>query len=103
MKQDGRKRAAFILINFFRSLKLSNEEIEKRLNEWNKKNFNPLKEGYIRSQLSWYSRQKSMLPPNCDKPHYKDLGICKKDNFCKFVKNPINYTIKKSLRATLRF
>lgn len=96
IKQDGRKRALFILINFFKSLKLENQEIEKRIQAWNKKNYNPLKEGYIRSQLSWHKRQKAMLPPNCDKPHYKDLVICKPDNFCKFIKNPVNYTIKKS-------
>jgi hypothetical protein len=96
IKQDGRKRALFILINFFKSLKLGEEEIEKKIEEWNKKNYNPLKEGYIRSQLSWHSRQKAMLPPNCDKPHYKDLAVCLRDNFCKFVKNPVNYAIKKS-------
>ncbi len=96
IKQDGRKRALFILLNFLKSLKFDNEEIEKKIEEWNKKNYKPLKEGYIRSQLSWYNKQKSMLPPNCDKPHYKDLAVCKPDNFCKFVKNPVNYTIKKS-------
>jgi len=96
LKQDGRKRALFILLNFFKSLKLSNPEIEKRIEEWNKKNYKPLKEGYIRSQLSWHERQKSVLPPNCDKSHYKDLAVCKPDSLCKFVKNPVNYTIKKS-------
>ncbi len=96
VKQDGRKRALFILINFFKSLKLGNPDIEKRIEEWNKKNYKPLKEGYIRSQLSWHERQKAVLPPNCDKPHYKDLAICKPDGFCRYVKNPVNYTIKKS-------
>jgi len=96
IKQDGRKRALFIIINFFRSLKLAEEEIEKKIEEWNKKNYQPLKEGYVRSQLNWHSRQKPMLPPNCDKSHYKDLSICLKDNFCKFIKNPVNYTIKKN-------
>mgnify|MGYP001619768780 CR=1 FL=1 len=96
IKQDGRKRALFILINFFKSLKLSEEEIEKRIEEWNNKNYKPLKQGYITSQLNWYRRQKIMLPPNCDKPHYKDLAVCHPDGFCKFIKNPVNYTIKKS-------
>ncbi len=96
IKQDGRKRALFILINFFKSLKLSEQEIEKKIEEWNKKNYHLLKQGYIKSQLLWHKRQKPMLPPNCDKPHYKDLTICKPDNFCKFIKNPVNYTIKKS-------
>ncbi len=96
IKQDGRKRALFILINFFKSLKLGEEEIEKKIEEWNQKNYNPLKEGYVRSQLNWHSRQKAMLPPNCDKSHYKDLAVCLKDNFCNFVKNPVNYTVKKN-------
>lgn len=96
LKQDGRKRALFILLNFFKSLKLSQPEIEKRIDEWNKKNYKPLKEGYVRSQLSWHERQKSVLPPNCDKPHYKDLAVCKPDSLCRFVKNPVNYTVKKS-------
>lgn len=96
MKQDGRKRALFILINFFKSLKLSNEEIESKIEEWNKKNYKPLNQGYIKSQLSWHSKQKSVLPPNCIRENYKDLAICKKDNFCNTIKNPVNYTIKKS-------
>lgn len=96
VKQDGRKRALFILLNFFKSLKLSHPEIEGRTEEWNKKNYKPLKEGYVRSQLSWHERQKSVLPPNCDKSHYKDLTVCKPDSFCRYIKNPVNYTIKKS-------
>ncbi len=96
LKQDGRKRALFILFNFFKSLKLGPDEIEKRIEEWNKTNYKPLKEGYIRSQLNWHSRQKAVLPPNCDKPHYKDLAVCKSDGFCRYVKNPVNYVIKKN-------
>jgi len=96
VKQDGRKRALFILINFFKSLKLKDEEIEEKIKQWNNKNYKPLKQGYVRSQLSWHSRQKPILPPNCDKTHYKDLAVCKPDNLCKMIKNPINYTIKKS-------
>ncbi len=96
VKEDGRKRALFILINFFKSLKLSFEEIEKKINNWNKKNYKPLKQGYINSQLSWHKRQEAVLPPNCDKPHYKDLQLCQPDNLCRTIKNPVNYTIKKN-------
>jgi len=97
VKQDGRKRALFILINFFKSLKLSNEELEKEINAWNKKNYKPLQQGYINSQLSWHARQKPMLPPNCDKTYYKDLAVCHPDSLCAKIKNPVNYTIRKSL------
>lgn len=96
--QDGRKRALFILLNYFRSLNLEWEEIEKKLEEWNQKNKPPLKQGYILSQLSWHKRQKKILPPNCDKDYYKGIGVCseeEKDALCRKIKNPINYTIMK--------
>lgn len=92
---DGRKRAVFILINYFRSLNLEWDEIEKKLEAWNLKNKPPLRQGYIFSQLSWSKRQKKMLPPNCDKSHYKDIGVCEEDELCSKIKNPVNYTIRK--------
>jgi len=94
IKQDGRKRALFILINFFKSLGVDNPLIEKKINEWNEKNYQPLKQGYIKSQLTWY-KNKSLMPPNCDKPNYKDLAVCKPDEFCRQFKNPVNYAVKK--------
>ena len=96
--QDGKKRALFILINYFKSLGLDFEEIEKRIAGWNEKNNPKLKEGYIQSQISWYKRQKKMLPPNCDKDYYKGIGVCNPDELCKLIKNPVNYTIKKQRR-----
>jgi len=95
IKQDGRKRALFILLNFFTSLGLEEKEIEKRINIWNEKNHMPLKKGYILSQLSWYKRNKARMPPNCDKPLYKDIAICKPDDLCRQIKNPLNYAVKK--------
>jgi len=95
MKEDGRKRALFILINFFKSLKFSNEQIKQIINMWNQKNYELLREGYIQSQLKWNERQsKSFLPPNCNnESYYKSLGI--KCIGCGKVKNPVNYTIFK--------
>ena len=49
---DGRKRALFILIGLFRSIGMEKEEIEKRIDDWNKKNEVALNKGYIKSQLS---------------------------------------------------
>ncbi len=95
VKQDGRKRALFILINFFKSLGLDNQELENRINQWNEKNYKPLKQGYIRSQLHWHNQHQARLPPNCDKPHYKDLAICKPDALCRQIKNPVNYAVKR--------
>ncbi len=96
VKQDGRKRALFILLNFFKSIQMDNDEIEKNVTEWNKKNYKLLREGYIKSQLFWFKRQKAILPPNCDKPNYKDLAVCNPDSLCKLVKNPINYVVRKA-------
>ena len=103
MQDDGRKRALFILISYFRSLNFTEEEVTKLMEEWNKKNKKPLREGYIKSQIEWSfrhatdadaSRQKKFLPPNYDKPYYKGIGIHPTDEELKY-KNPINYTIKK--------
>jgi len=94
--EDGRKRALFILINFYRSLDLPLEDIEKKINEWNSKNKQPLKTGYIKSQLSWTRRQKIMLPPNCDKDYYKGIAVCIPDELCKRIKNPVNYVGRKA-------
>ncbi len=99
VEQDGRKRALFILINFFKSLGLDEQELENRISQWNEKNYKPLKQGYIRSQLQWHNRQSARLPPNCDKPHYKDLGVCKPDSLCREIKNPINYAVKMYFRG----
>jgi len=95
MKQDGRKRALFILLNFLKSMNLNYDEVAKRVEEWNKKNYKPLKEGYIQAQLTWHQRQKPILPPNCDKPYYKDIGVCNPDGLCARIKNPVNYVSAK--------
>ena len=56
-----------------------------------------MKEGYIQAQLNWHSRQsEKVLPANCDNAnYYKSLLICKPDNWCSKVKNPVNYAMKK--------
>jgi len=95
MKQDGRKRALFILLNFFKSVSLTHEEIKKKIEEWNKLNFQPLKEGYILAQLSWFSKSPIRMPPSCDKTHYKDLAVCNPDPFCSRIKNPVKYVAGK--------
>jgi len=95
--EDGRKRALFVLINFLRSVGWDFESIKKEVFEWNKKNNEPLRESYINSQLNWHKRIKgSYLPPGCkNKNYYTDIGVCKPDNFCKNIKNPVVYPFKK--------
>lgn len=98
MKSDGRKRALFILLNYLKSINLEQEKIEKTVEEWNNKNYKKLREGYIRAQLEWFRRQKKVLPPNCDKPLYRELAICSdeiRDTLCNKIKNPVNYSVKR--------
>ncbi len=94
--EDGKKRALFVLINLFRSVGIEKEELEKRINDWNEKNSPLLKQGYIKSQLSWSYRRKPVMPQNCKK-FYQGLGVCSPDDFCKLIKNPVSYVIKKNL------
>ena len=96
---DGKKRALFILINLFRSIGMEKEEMEKKIFDWNKKNNEPLNEGYIRSQFSWSYKRKPIMPPNC-KEFYQGIGVCKPDMMCSKVKNPVNYVIKKNFSSS---
>ena len=98
VKVDGRKRGLFILLNFLRNSGYGFDAAENMINEWNKNNYELLKEGYIKAQLSWFKKQnKLILPPNCDnQAYYQAMGICKPDNFCKMIKNPVNYAVRKS-------
>ncbi len=92
---DGKKRALFVLINLFRSVGMDKDELEKKIDDWNKNNKPPLKQGYIKSQLSWSYRNKSIMPPNC-KEFYQGIGVCLPDEFCKLIKNPVNYVARKN-------
>lgn len=104
---DGRKRAVFILVNFLRNMGWDLEKIEKRLNEWNEKNYPPLRANYLRTQLRWHFRQdRNLLPPNCDNINfYQDMKVCDPDSICRagtekiMIKNPVNYPFKKIKQA----
>lgn len=94
MQIDGRKRALFVLITFLRKTGYTKEEITHTIDEWNKKNYQPLKQGYITTQISWHTRQKEpIMPPNCDNPsYYESLAI--KCSYCHLFKNPLNYALR---------
>jgi len=95
--EDGKKRSLFILVNFLTNLGWDYEKIEKRLKEWNKKNTEELRETLIVGHIRYHKqRRKKILPPNCEnKDYYKDIGVCKPDNLCMKVKNPVNYSLRK--------
>jgi hypothetical protein len=97
--KDGRKRALSLLLAFFTTLEFPQEYIENKIKEWNKKNYQPLKENYIKPQIAWFIKNKR-LPPNYDKPIYKEFGIQNPPE--PGIKNPISYTIKKAMQAKSR-
>lgn len=97
---DGKKRAMFALTNFFRSCGWGHEQMAARIEEWNKKNPEPLREVNVKGHLR-YTRMKKeiVLPPNC-KSFYQDLRVCTPDNFCRFIKNPAQYSRLKAERIS---
>ncbi|MBS3073036.1 hypothetical protein J4477_04340 [Candidatus Pacearchaeota archaeon] len=90
---DGKKRALFILLNFFRSLGFPIEEVEEKIKKWNSRNNPPLKEGYIKAQLMWHARHHPVMPPNFDNEIYKEIGVFDTDNLTEKIKNPVAYVI----------
>jgi DNA primase catalytic subunit len=93
---DGRKRALSLMLAFFTSLEFPQDYIEEKIEIWNNKNYAPLKQGYIKAQIAWSIKNKR-LPPNYDKPIYKEFGITSPP--APGIKNPINYTIKRAFAA----
>jgi hypothetical protein len=99
--RDGRKRALFVLTNFFKSIGWSYEQIEARLNEWNKQLPDPLRENDIISHLRYHKRKKTILPPNFDNDmYYRDIlgDALKHDELSASVKNPVTY-VRKRMKA----
>jgi hypothetical protein len=96
--EDGKKRSCFALINFLASCGWDYEMIEQRLLSWNEKNREPLRPQYILGQLRYAKQGKEILPPpNCNNlAYYKGLSICKPDEFCTKIKNPLQYAKRKA-------
>ncbi len=92
---DGKKRGLFVLITFLRSIGWTKEKTDVIVREWNEKNKQPLREGYLRSQVEWhYKQRKQILPPNYENDaFYKDLGLFDKRPS---VKNPLSEIASKA-------
>jgi hypothetical protein len=108
---DGKKRSLFILINFLRNMGWTQDEVDKRLSEWNAHNYPPLPANYLRTQLRWHvMQQRTLLPPNCDNENfYRSFGVCKPDATCTAgakqagqitIKNPVNYAFRRMRRES---
>ena len=100
--QDGKKRSIFTLVNFLRMMNWTQDEIEQRIIEWNKKNAPPLPTSAVLSHLRYHEKRDTVPPANCDSGmYYIDIGLCRPDVTCKrgsdriTVKNPINYPFRK--------
>jgi DNA primase catalytic subunit len=95
---DGKKRAVFIMTNFLSSCGWDYDKIEEWFKAWNSRNPEPLREQTVLGQVRYAKQQrKKILPPNCDNnAYYKSFGICKPDQFCRYIKNPANYAIKRA-------
>ncbi|RMF55309.1 hypothetical protein D6745_02735 [Candidatus Woesearchaeota archaeon] len=97
--EDGRKRSLFVLVNFLSNVGWSKDQIEKLVREWNERNQEPLRESRIVGHLRYHmTKKKKALPPNCP-PHnmfLKDLQVCNPDPTCAKIKNPVNYSIRKT-------
>jgi hypothetical protein len=98
--EDGKKRSAFALMNFLLSCGWSPDQVEQRLIEWNKKNREPLRDQFIIGQMRYARTQnkKPMPPPGCNNAaYYKGIQVCKPDQLCAKIKNPIQYAKLKSM------
>lgn len=99
--EDGKKRSVFMLSNFLGKIGWEKQEIENYLVQWNKKNTTTLRDVYIKGQMHGFTAG-SKLPPNCNNEvYYKGVGVCRPDNLCARIKNPVNYTLirwKRQLR-----
>lgn len=102
---DGKKRGLFVLVNFLTSVGWNYEDIEEWLSIWNQNNEErgeALRETIVKGQVRYHkSQKKKILPPNCDNSnYYLSIGnsnriVCQPDNFCKKIKNPVQYAKKK--------
>lgn len=97
--KDGRKRALFTLINFLRGSGWSLEQIEDTIVDWNKRNEEPLREVEIKGRIRYEKTKKEPLPPHNCKRYYQDFGVCKPDETCNAIKNPLQYAKRKAALA----
>ncbi len=99
--EDGRKRATFILVNFFTLCGWNYQMIESRLRGWNAQLKTPLKEQELLAALRQHQKKRNkVLPPNCDnRGYYIDIGVCHPDALCAKIKNPVSYVrLKEGMR-----
>lgn len=101
--KDGKKRALFILTNFLYSCGWTADMVKDRIYDWNEQNPEKLREVVIKGHLQLKEKKSEIiLPPNCTSDYYRALGVCHPDEFCRTIKNPAQYTVKKHRLANFR-
>jgi len=98
---DGKKRSVFTLVNFLRVMNWSWEEIEEKLMEWNEKNRPAIPRNLLVGQFRWnQAQQRSINPANCyNDTFYVSIGVCKPDETCRKIKNPVSYPFRRMFPA----
>jgi len=78
--------------------------IDAVLEEWNKRNPEPLREVLLKGQVRYAEQtRKKIMPPNCDNQgYYKDMLICQPDGLCGRIKNPVQYAKRRAFLANLQ-
>ncbi|MFH1505902.1 MAG: hypothetical protein ABIE94_02840 [archaeon] len=94
--EDGKKRFLFTLINFLSSVGWNFDKIEELVEEWNKRNPEPLREVYLKGQLRYSKYRKENVPPQNCRRYYEELTICKPEALCERIKNPVQYAKRKA-------
>src|SRR3989338_4043386 len=102
--KDGKKRFMFMLVNFLLSTGYDYAAIDAVLEEWNKRNPEPLREVLLKGQVRYAEQtRKKIMPPNCDNTgYYKDMQICQPDGLCGRIKNPVQYAKRRAFLANLQ-
>ena len=102
--KDGKKRFMFMLVNFLLSTGYDYAAIDAVLEEWNKRNPEPLREVLLKGQVRYAQQtRKKVMPPNCDNTgYYKDMQICQPDGLCGRIKNPVQYAKRRAFLANMQ-
>lgn len=92
--EDGKKRGMFVLVNYLHTVGWNAEKIGELLQEWNKRNPEPLRETLLQGHLRYHKQgARKAPPPNCNNSMYftRGVGICQPDALCARIKNPAQY------------
>lgn len=98
-----RNNTMFFLINFFRSLGYSQEDIEKIIIEWNNKNPEPLKDREVEYAIEYHLTRAKYAPYSCEKlREYIGRQYCQPNEICQSISHPLQYvwTVRKLKRKT---